>query len=131
MKKILIILVLLFVIGCTSNVAVNDVADNTVTTEEVDIKEAGEVKEFDIEAFQFGFEPSVIEVNQGDVVKITAKSRDVPHGLKISAFNVNMALDKNPKTIEFVANRKGEFDYFCSIPCGSGHGKMRGKLVVN
>ncbi|MAF35360.1 hypothetical protein CMO91_05970 [Candidatus Woesearchaeota archaeon] len=89
------------------------------------------LKTFEIEAFQFGYEPSTIEVNQGDRVQITAWSRDVPHGLRIREFGLNMELrDKTPVTAEFVASKKGEYSYRCSIPCGHGHRDMEGTLIV-
>lgn len=91
----------------------------------------GQVKEFNVRAFQFGYDPSVLEVNLGDKVRITAYSSDVPHGLAIPQFGVNMKLlDKNPVTTEFIADKPGTFTFFCSIPCGSGHGAMQGKLIV-
>ncbi len=89
------------------------------------------LKTFEVEAFQFGYEPSTITVNEGDRVQITAWSRDVPHGLRIREFGLNMELrDKTPVTAEFVASKKGTFSYRCSIPCGHGHGGMEGTLIV-
>lgn len=93
---------------------------------------SGNVKEFKVEAFQFEFSPSTIEVNQGDVVRIIASSRDVPHGLAIPEFGVNMYLDGlKEQTVEFVADKKGTFPFSCSVSCGIGHGSMRGQLIVN
>ena len=90
------------------------------------------VKEFRLEAFQFGYEPSVIEVNKGDTVRIIATSRDVSHGLALLDFGVNIVIKKGEKTTaEFVADKTGEFTFYCSVPCGSGHSTMKGKLVVN
>lgn len=89
------------------------------------------VKEFKIEAFQFGFDPNTIEVNQGDKVRFIAWSRDVPHGLTIREFEVKMNLqDSNPQTVEFVADKKGTFTFFCSVPCGANHKEMKGRLIV-
>ena len=90
------------------------------------------VKEFRLEAFQFGYEPSVIEVNKGDTVRIIATSRDVAHGLALFDFGVNIVIKKGEETtVEFVADKSGEFSFYCSVPCGSGHSTMKGKLVVN
>jgi len=91
----------------------------------------GETKEFRIRAFQFEYSPSTLEVNQGDRVVITAYSSDVPHGLSIPGYGVNLYLDgQNEKTAEFVADKKGTFEFYCSVVCGSGHGTMRGQLIV-
>ena len=97
---------------------------------ETNVPLTGEVKEFQIEAFQFGFDPAVIEVNRGDVVKITAWSRDVEHGFMISEYNINIRLTEEPQTIEFVADRQGTFSFFCHVPCGKGHSAMRGTFIV-
>jgi len=92
----------------------------------------GEVKEFNIRAFQFGFDPKKIEVNLGDKVRITAYSSDVPHGIAIPGYGVYMKLmDETPVSTEFIADRPGYYSFYCSIPCGSGHGAMRGELIVN
>lgn len=91
----------------------------------------GGVKEFMIVASRFKFEPSQIEVNEGDKVRITAYSEDVPHGLAIFEFDVYLYLEDTPKTIEFVADKKGNFEYFCNTYCGEGHGNMKGQLKVN
>ncbi len=91
----------------------------------------GQVKEFTIRAFKYGFDPNQIEVNLGNKVKITAYSEDVPHGLFLVDFGVDMSLDnKTPVTAEFIADKVGTFTFACSIPCGSGHGSMKGSFVV-
>ena len=105
--------------------------EEILSTEEV-IEEKPAVKEFRLEAFQFGYEPSVIEVNKGDTVRIIATSRDVSHGLALLDFGVNIVIKKGEETtVEFVADKSGEFTFYCSVPCGSGHGTMKGKLVVS
>ncbi len=89
------------------------------------------VKKFDLIAKQWAFEPSVIRVNQGDSVVLTIKSVDVDHGFGLSAFNVKVDLEPNETaTVEFVADKKGTFTFFCSVFCGSGHGSMKGSLIV-
>ena len=90
------------------------------------------VKEFNIVASQFEFTPSTITVNKGDKVKITLTSDDVTHGFAIPEFNVDAQVSKGEeKTVEFVADKIGTFTFYCSVPCGSGHSEMNGKLIVN
>lgn len=102
------------------------------TTGAATVEWNGEVKEFNVRAFQFGYEPDVLEVNLGDKVKINAYTSDVAHGLAIYQFGVNMQLrGKTPVTTEFVADKAGTFTFYCNVPCGSGHGAMRGKFIVN
>ena len=94
-------------------------------------KQNDDFKEFKITAKQFQFEPSAIEVNKGDKVRLIVTSVDVPHGIAISEYGINERLDVGkPKTIEFTADKQGTFTAFCSVFCGSGHSNMKGKLIV-
>ena len=85
-------------------------------------------------AKQFEFIPGTAEpirVKLGDTVRITATSPDVSHGFAIPAFGVNAAIDPGKETtIEFVADKAGEFGFFCSVFCGRNHGAMKGTLIV-
>lgn len=93
--------------------------------------DAAKVKEFKITARQFSFEPGIIEVNEGDKVRLVITSMDIPHGFSITEYGINKRLDVGkPATIEFTADKKGTFTAFCSVFCGSGHGNMKGKLIV-
>lgn len=90
-----------------------------------------QVKEFKMTAKQFQFEPSTIEVNKDDKVRLIVTSIDVPHGISIPEYGINERLDPNkPVTIEFTADKAGTFTAFCSVFCGSGHSNMKGKIVV-
>ena len=62
--------------------------------------------------------------NHNRKVRIIAESQDVTHGFAISEFNVNAVIE------DFVANKKGEYDFVCSVYCGVGHSHMKGKLIV-
>ena len=88
-------------------------------------------KQFDVVAKQFSFEPNKIEVNQGDVVILKIKSVDVDHGIAIPDFGVSKTLQSGKEeTIQFTADKKGTFTFFCNVLCGSGHESMTGTLVV-
>lgn len=90
-----------------------------------------EIVEIDMTAKQFEFVPSTVTVKQGQKVKINAKSIDVPHGFALPDYGIRERLDPGKEvTIEFVADKKGTFTFFCSVACGPGHGAMKGKLVV-
>ena len=82
-------------------------------------------------ARQWSFDPQTITVNEGDTVILNINSIDVNHGFAILEFGVNEFLRPgNTVRIEFVADRKGSFSFFCSVSCGAGHTRMRGTLVV-
>lgn len=89
------------------------------------------LKEFQMTARQWEFEPSTITVNRGDRVRLKITSEDVAHGLAIPQFKVNSRLEPGQETVvEFTADQNGTFTFFCSIFCGAGHSGMRGTLVV-
>ena len=91
-----------------------------------------EVKEISIIARQWEFEPNPIIVSKGDKVKLSIKSIDVTHGFALPDFGINSRLNLGEITIvEFTADKTGSFSFFCSVQCGSGHGDMRGRLIVN
>ena len=89
------------------------------------------VRVIQMRAFQFGFDPNPIIVNEGERVKLIVTSTDVTHGLSISEFGVNVKLfPGRPSIIDFTADKSGTFIFYCSVPCGSGHRSMRGRLIV-
>ncbi|MEK6963356.1 MAG: cupredoxin domain-containing protein [Nanoarchaeota archaeon] len=91
----------------------------------------GPLVEITLTAKDFAFEPTEIHVHQGDHVVIHAKSIEGYHGLGIQEYDVNVDLPEGEEqTIEFNADKTGTFAFYCSVPCGSGHRAMKGKLVV-
>jgi nitrosocyanin len=64
--------------------------------------------------------PSVIAVEQGDKVKLTLKNL-VPgavnqHGFTIPAYNITEVVTRGePKTVTFVADKAGVFQYSCQL----------------
>lgn len=90
------------------------------------------VKEFNMTAKRFSFDPSTITVNKGDRVVLHVTSTDVEHGFSLATYDIVETLPAGQtKTITFTADKAGEFNFFCSVFCGSGHADMRGKLIVN
>ncbi|MAE43288.1 hypothetical protein CMO93_05935 [Candidatus Woesearchaeota archaeon] len=99
--------------------------------EMVVVEANSQVKEFDMTAKQWEFIPSTITVNEGDTVKLNINNIDVTHGFRIAEFGVSERLSPGKTTtVEFTADKVGEYTFFCSVPCGSGHGAMNGKLIV-
>ena len=89
------------------------------------------VRVIQMRAFQFGFDPNPVIVNEGEQVKLVVTSTDVTHGLSISEFGVNVQLfPGRPSIIDFTADKSGTFIFYCSVPCGAGHTSMRGRLIV-
>ncbi len=91
------------------------------------------VREVSVIAERFEFQPSRIEVEQGDHVKITVRSADGTHGFEIRRFGIHAKVprDGEPITVEFDADRAGTFEIKCFEYCGMGHRRMKATLVVN
>ena len=89
------------------------------------------VHEVTMTAKNYEFEPSVITVKKGEKVRLMITATDRDHGIKIDGYDINQELKKgDPATIEFTADKAGTFEFKCSVYCGLGHRKMKGKLVV-
>ncbi len=92
---------------------------------------SGSVREIQMTAKKYQFNPNLITVKKGAQVKLIITALDRDHGFKLEAFGINQKLKKgDPATIEFTADKAGTFPFQCSEFCGLGHGKMKGKLVV-
>ena len=90
-----------------------------------------EIKEFNVIAKKWDFSPSTITVNEGDTVILNVESIDVTHGFVISEFGVSERLEPGKTTtVEFIADKKGTYTFFCNVYCGRGHSSMRGTLIV-
>ncbi len=93
---------------------------------------SGVIKKFTVTAEKDGwrFVPDLIEINQGDTVKLTIKNNDeYDHGFSVDAFGISQRIPANETIdIEFVATQPGDFPYYCSVPCGEGivNGEKRG-----
>jgi len=124
---VVLILVLIFVFGGNSKSTVNVNSNSNPSISAA----AGQVKEFTMTAKQFEFVPGKITVNTGDTVILHITSTDVTHGIAIPQFGVNQRLPVGEeKTVKFVADKKGTYNFYCSVYCGPGHRSMIGELVV-
>ena len=91
----------------------------------------GEIKTFNIVAKRFSFEPNKIIVQKGDKVRLIITSLDTIHGFAISEYGINInIIGGETVTEEFIADKKGQFNFACSVFCGSGHNEMKGMLIV-
>lgn len=90
------------------------------------------VVEVNVAARQWAWEPGVIEVNQGDLVRLNLMSLDVVHGFYLDGYGIDEALVAGqPVTIEFVADKPGRWMFRCSEVCGPFHPYMIGWLRVS
>ena len=103
----------------------NEVANDGSETQD------GNVKEFVVEGFNFAFSLNEIRVKKGDKVKIVFKNTGGYHDFNIDEFSVktNVINTGEQETVEFVADKVGEFEYYCSVGNHRELG-MRGKFIV-
>lgn len=92
---------------------------------------APQERTFRIEAGQFAYSPSVLNINLGDTVTIQLVSTDVVHGLYVDGYNISVEADPGQTaTLTFVADKPGSFRFRCNVTCGAMHPFMIGKLTV-
>lgn len=98
------------------------------------IKPTGNIVEINVRVpeNQWVWDPAVVTVKAGDTVRLKIFNEDAyDHGFALEVFGVNKRLfPKQETTIEFVASKKGDFPFYCSVPCGEGHYKQVGRLIV-
>jgi len=88
-------------------------------------------KVFYIAATMWEFQPGEIKVNKGDHVTIHFSSLDAHHGAFIEAWNKTVDLFPNQTvTVDFIADKVGSFEYYCTVYCGIGHTDMRALITV-
>lgn len=93
--------------------------------------EKGSVSEFTIKGSNFVFVPNVMKVKKGDTVKITFTNAGGFHDFTLDEFNVKtqQLKDGESETVEFVADKAGSFEYYCSVGQHRQMG-MKGTLTV-
>lgn len=86
---------------------------------------------FKIEGGSFFFKPNELKVKLGQTVKIEFTNSSGMHDFVLDEFNVNTKVIGAGKTetFEFVADKLGEFEFYCSVGNHRQQG-MVGKLVV-
>jgi cytochrome c oxidase subunit 2 len=90
------------------------------------------VKEIEVSAKKYEYTPAVVEVPLHTLARIHLQATDREHGFEMKSFKDSCVKFKpdEPATVEFYADKAGEYEFNCCKFCGMGHGKMKGKLVV-
>jgi len=88
-------------------------------------------KEFTVVGTNYAFDVKEMKVKMGDTVKVTFKNSDGFHDWRVDEFK---AFSKQipagaEDTITFVADKKGTFEYYCSVGQHRKNG-MVGNLIV-
>jgi len=90
------------------------------------VQPTGDVTAFNAVISGYAYDPPSISVNFGDTVVLNIKNNDpVVHGISLPAFGVQEFVGPGEtKTIQFVVNKRGAPETFCS----TDHGE---KLLIN
>ena len=92
----------------------------------------GAVKEFTVTNAGMTFTTKTLAIKKGDRVKITFKNAGGTHDMRIDSYNVGTKVIQagQQETFEFVADKAGSFEYFCSVGNHRAMG-MVGRLTVS
>jgi plastocyanin len=120
-------------IGSNGNITGSAVVENGNTKNS--IQDSGEktfvVTASNLRFYLDGVESPDLKVKQGDKVTIVFKNEEGFHDWKIDEFNAatKQIAAGATETIEFVADKKGTFEYYCSVGQHRANG-MFGKFIV-
>ncbi len=107
------------------------------------------VQVIEVSGDKYAFSPAEIHVKKGARVQLKLHSVDKEHGIKIDPLAAGAKKGSAPGlrfegkndtgkvvkgadgTIEFIAEQPGTYKFECSIFCGLGHGRMKGKIIVD
>lgn len=123
----------LFVIGLLTGVPLQDVPNRfwTDVSTAAEFQQQPRIRMFTIKARHYAFDPARIEVNRGDIVKLTLIAEDVPHAFVILEYRIcKRVTPKRPVSLEFLADKAGTFVYFCNLTADEKCREMRGELIV-
>lgn len=111
------------------NQAPTDSAKMEAKTEQT--QSMSDVRTIEVEGGMFYFKPSEIQVKKGEKIKIVFINKEGMHDWVLDEFNVKTPQIKGGQKaeVEFIADRVGTFEYYCSVGNHRQQG-MVGKLIV-
>ena len=122
MKRLIVILAVLSVVGAAPLFSQNviDLTEDSSPLKEINVTNQG-----------LTFVPAEIRVRRGDTLRLTFEVRAGFHDWKLDAFSASTRqLSRGQKdTVEFVVDRAGTFEYYCSVGNHRAQG-MVGRLIV-
>jgi cytochrome c oxidase subunit 2 len=124
-KRIAILLSIAFVIALT---ACGNSNNSTSSSGDSSTPEIEAETELVITATNYSFDQEEYLLKKGVPVKIIFKNESGNHGILVPEFELQLNGKKSSKVI--VPEEAGTFEMTCSIMCGSGHGGMSAKIIV-
>lgn len=139
--SLILVIVALIMMGCSKSATQSGGLTGASAVEIEEIKNVLEAKQDSTKTFVFtgsnfkfmmdAKENPTIEVNEGDKVKIEFTSTEGFHDWVVDEFGATSKVRAgDPSTsVEFIADKKGTFEYYCSVGSHREMG-MKGKLIV-
>lgn len=128
------LIAVLLVSGCTQQAG--EVTATTTTTATVVTSGTGNVVTFNLTGENFAFflgsaKNPVLRVKEGDTVRIELDVNDMRHDWRVDALSAATEVVPAGQStfVEFVAGRKGTFEYYCSVGEHRANG-MKGTIIV-
>lgn len=121
------VFVLFGLIAVVSNTRVT-----AVTSSGPSVQNAPEPKVIAIKAKKYEYTPNKIEIPLNSTVRFSITAEDHDHGFEIEGVKdscVKIEQGKT-KTVDYKADKAGEFKFKCCNFCGMGHGGMKGGFTV-
>ncbi|WP_077624154.1 hypothetical protein [Sediminibacillus massiliensis] len=106
-----------------------DQTEQSESTDDQNADSGGDSGEntLNISATNFQFDQEEYTVEAGEEVTINLTSEEGQHGLAIDEYDVNI---EGEGSATFTPEEPGEYEIYCSVPCGQGHSGMVSTLVV-
>ena len=88
-------------------------------------------KEITITAKRFEYSPKEVHLKKGETVTLVLVSQDVTHGMLCRGLKIDSDIPPgNPTRLTVTPQKEGDYTAICNHFCGSGHGNMKMKFVV-
>ena len=93
--------------------------------------DTSEVKEIEVGSRGLRFTVTEIRVNLGDTIRLTYVNGGGRHDWALAGYNIwtEVITGGQSDTIEFVADRAGDFEFYCGVP-GHRQAGMVGRFIV-
>ena len=95
-------------------------------------QDQGQLREFTVVGDRYAFSPSTIDVNRGDVVKVTFTAKDIAHSFTIDGpYRISKRAGAGQSvTFEFRADTPGDHPIYCNLSADPKCKDMKGNLHV-
>lgn len=90
------------------------------------------LQEITVDGDHYAYSPARIEVAKDSLVKVTFRSRDIPHSFTVDGYRISKRAAAGQSVVfEFRADQAGTFPFYCNLTQDDRCRKMRGELVVH